>query len=590
MNAANISLVLRESTGIQMQQSSLNSGNTSIRIQGLDGRYTQLLKDGFPLFGGFSGGLSIMQIPPLDLAQFEIVKGSASTLYGGGAIAGLVNMVSFTPRKDPKLKVMLTQTQSGASTANIFYAKRGEKMGYTLYGAGNYQRPYDPDGDQFTNLPATSTLSLNPKLFLYPSERTRLWLGLNATYDKREGGDIEAVRNGASTAFPYLETNESWRGNVQSVLDHVLSDREALQVRSTVSYFDRSLVNPDIAFAGDQWFSFSEANYRVERARAEGIFGVNLYTSQFVEANTDFPRDQTDVTVGAFGQWTTDLSERWILETGGRLDYSPDWGTFPLPRVSVLWKANPRLSTRLGGGLGYKLPDMFTEDAARLNYADILPLDVARLKAERSYGLNWDLNYRGQIGSRVAVSVNQLFYRTSITNALLLTAPTDTDFSFFNASSPVTSTGAETNIKFSFQDFRLFVNYAFIDVRLEYLIDSPVKPLTPRHNAGSVLMYENEDWRIGYEAYYTGTQTLRVGGSETEDYWMMGLLIQKHFNWGSPYINFENFTDVRQARYSPEVTGPRSMPTFPLLYAPTDGFVFSAGVILQPFGRAAHTD
>jgi len=92
MNSANISLVLRESSGIQIQQTSLSSGNSSVRIQGLDGRYTQLLKDGFPLFGGFSSGLSIMQIPPLDLQQFEIVKGSSSTLYGGGAIAGLVNI------------------------------------------------------------------------------------------------------------------------------------------------------------------------------------------------------------------------------------------------------------------------------------------------------------------------------------------------------------------------------------------------------------------------------------------------------------------------------------------------------------------
>ena len=96
MNPTNISMVLRESTGIQMQQTSLSSGNTNIRIQGLDGRYTQLLRDGFPLYGGFSSGLSILQIPPLDLQQFEIIKGSSSTLYGGGAIAGLINMVSKT--------------------------------------------------------------------------------------------------------------------------------------------------------------------------------------------------------------------------------------------------------------------------------------------------------------------------------------------------------------------------------------------------------------------------------------------------------------------------------------------------------------
>ncbi|MEM9985273.1 MAG: carboxypeptidase-like regulatory domain-containing protein, partial [Bacteroidota bacterium] len=63
MNSTNIAMLLRESTGIQMQQTSASSANQSIRIQGLDGRYTQILKDGFPLFGGFAGGLSIMQIP-----------------------------------------------------------------------------------------------------------------------------------------------------------------------------------------------------------------------------------------------------------------------------------------------------------------------------------------------------------------------------------------------------------------------------------------------------------------------------------------------------------------------------------------------
>src|SRR5690606_3457825 len=77
------------------------------------------LRDGFPLYGGFSGDLSIMQIPPLDLSQFEIIKGSVSTLYGGGAIAGLVNMVSKRPEEDPSLDLLLSQTHVGGSTGNI---------------------------------------------------------------------------------------------------------------------------------------------------------------------------------------------------------------------------------------------------------------------------------------------------------------------------------------------------------------------------------------------------------------------------------------------------------------------------------------
>lgn len=84
MKPGDIRMLLNESTGIQTQQTSATSYNSSIRIQGLDGKYTQLLRDGMPLYSGYSGGLSLMQIPPLDLAQVEVIKGSSSTLYGGG--------------------------------------------------------------------------------------------------------------------------------------------------------------------------------------------------------------------------------------------------------------------------------------------------------------------------------------------------------------------------------------------------------------------------------------------------------------------------------------------------------------------------
>ena len=124
MNSSNIGMLLQETTGVQMQQTSLSSGNLSIRIQGLDGRYTQILKDGFPLYGGFAGGLSIMQIPPLDLKQVELIKGSNSTLYGGGAIAGLVNLVTITPTDKPELDFLFNQTSASGTTGNGFYAQK----------------------------------------------------------------------------------------------------------------------------------------------------------------------------------------------------------------------------------------------------------------------------------------------------------------------------------------------------------------------------------------------------------------------------------------------------------------------------------
>src|SRR5690606_14301417 len=107
MKPGDIRMLLNESTGIQTQQTSATSANASIRIQGLDGRYTQLLKDGFPLYAGFSGGLGLLQTPPLDLRQVEVIKGSSSTLYGGGAIAGMVNLISRVPTEEQDLRLLV---------------------------------------------------------------------------------------------------------------------------------------------------------------------------------------------------------------------------------------------------------------------------------------------------------------------------------------------------------------------------------------------------------------------------------------------------------------------------------------------------
>jgi len=588
MNPTNISMVLRESTGIQMQQTSLSSGSTNIRIQGLDGRYTQLLRDGFPLYGGFSSGLSILQIPPLDLQQFEIIKGSSSTLYGGGAIAGLINMVSKTPDEEPALDIMLTQTQALGSTANVFYSKRNEKFGISLYGSGHYQKAYDPEDDGFSNLPKTKSISFNPKFFYYPSDKTTFWLGLNGTYDDRIGGDITKIESGENGIHQYTEENISKRLSSQAVYKTQIDSISSLSIKNSVSFFDRNLTIPDFNFDGKQTNTFTEITYQRETSKADWIFGANLYTSNFDENdNATLQRDQTDITYGLFANNIYDLSDSWILETGLRADYNTDFGFFPLPRISLLYKNDNGFSSRIGGGLGYKIPDIFTEEAEFINFENIIGIDKSSLKAERSYGVNLDFNYQTRLFETIGFSINQLFYVTAINNGLLLNSTNNGLFAFENATDEILSKGAETNIKFTYKDFRWFLNYALIDTKLNYLAGNPQKPLTAKHNAGSVLMYESDKWRIGFETFYTGKQFLS-NGTETTDFVTMGLLLMRNFKFGSAFVNFENFTDRRQSRFSPLVLPPHENPEFPEIYAPTDGFIFSVGIIIKPFGNEEH--
>ncbi|MEM9720232.1 MAG: TonB-dependent receptor [Bacteroidota bacterium] len=592
MNSTNIAMLLRESTGIQMQLTSASSANQSIRIQGLDGRYTQILKDGFPLFGGFAGGLSIMQIPPIDLKQVEVIKGSSSTLYGGGAIAGLVNLVTKKPVEEaPELSLMVNQTSASGTTLNGFYAQRFGKTGLSVFASGNRQEPYDPNDDGFSDIPKVRSFTLTPRFFWYPDEQTTLWVGVNTTVEDRIGGDLLVIDDKPDEEHVFSEQNLSRRISSQVAFDRTFSNSSQLRFRNSVAFFDREITIPEYQFEGDQVASFSEISYTTDNASTQWIVGANVFTDRFEESplNTTSLRDYQHTTMGAFVQNTWNSSEALTLESGLRTDYNSNFGAFVLPRVSLLFKLNPQLSGRLGGGLGYKLPTIFTEEAEALTFQGILPVDQNTTEAETSAGGNFDLNYQTVIGGKLTLSLNQLFFYTRLNNALVLREGTIADnFSFENADGTIDSRGFESNIKLTYGDFKLFLQYAFIDARLNYDNINNQKPLTPKHNAGAVLVFEQHGkWRIGLESYYTGSQ-FRSDYTETRDFWIVGLMGLRQFKHFSLFLNLENFIDSRQSRYQDIVLPPFSTPTFAELWAPTDGFVVNGGIIWNLFAKKDH--
>ena len=138
-----------------------------------------------------------------------------------------------------------------------------------------------------------------------------------------------------------------------------------------------------------------KSSYNTASEKTDWIVGANLYTSNFDENdNAPLQRDQKDVTFGHLQIISIDISDNWILETGLRADYNTDFGFFPLPRISLLYKNDSGFSSRIGGGLGYKIPDIFTEEAEYINFENVLAIDKSTVDAERSYGVNFDVNYQ----------------------------------------------------------------------------------------------------------------------------------------------------------------------------------------------------
>jgi iron complex outermembrane receptor protein/outer membrane receptor for ferrienterochelin and colicins len=582
MRPANISMVLNESTGIKIQQTSATSDTQTIRIQGLDGRYTQILKDGFPAYGGFSGSLSVLEILPLDLKQVEIIKGPSATFFGGGAIAGVVNFISKDPEDRPVTTLIFNQTSALGTDSSIFNSRKYERFGYTFLGSINYQKEYDVDYDDFTELPRTSSFNVNPRLFFYLDDKTRLTIGNTTSYQNRKGGDVFTIRGQADDFHRYFETNNSFRNITTVQLDRDFEGGRKIIARQSLAFFNREIETPDYRFKGRQFNSYTDVSYFHPIENHALVFGFNAVYDSFKEDSNAvnlLSRDETRTTVGGYVQDSFDITNKLSLEAGFRLDCVKDYGAFALPRVSLLYRFNDNLSSRFSFGLGYKAPSIFTEEAETLLFRNVLPIGN-NLKAERSLGGTFDVNYRNTIGEKFSYSINQMFFYTEIDNPLVLQSNAGF-FSFTNAASPVKSRGFETNAKFSYDIVKLFLGYTFTDARAGYLTGNQFLPLLPKHKINSALLFEKaENFKAGIEAYYTGKQFLR-DGFKTRPYLEVGLFAEKTFGKYSLFINAENITDVRQGKYTPVVFPPHQNPTFSEIYTHTEGRVFNGGIKIK---------
>jgi outer membrane receptor for ferrienterochelin and colicins len=582
MRPGDIKMLLGETTGIHVQQTSAVSGNASFRIQGLDSRYTQLLKDGMPLYAGFSGSLSLLQISPLDLRQVEFIKGSNSTLYGGGAIAGLVNLISKVPEKEPELTFLLNQTTAKGTDASGFYSRKWKHIGTTIFGSYNYNGAFDASNTGFTAIPQTNRFSINPKVFLYIDEHNSGWFGVNTTYENRFGGDMQVIDGNSDNVHQFFERNKTFRFSTQLSFTHKIDEESKINFKNTIGYFNRNLNEVGFDFKGEQLSSFSEVNYVRNGEKASWVAGANLITDHFTAAAPQNGLNYDQTTLGVFVQNTFKATNWFSIESGIRLDNNtpapskPSNGLLFLPRVNALFKITDHLTSRIGGGLGYKMPTVFNDDSERDDYKHIQPLSMGDTQAEQSYGLNGDLNFRSALGDEAFINVNQLFFSTRVNLPLILQ-----NNAFINAPGHLLSQGAETNIKLVMDELVFYLGYTYTDTKQYFNGMTNNQPLTPKHQFSFDSTYEIEgSFRFGAESFYTSPQLLN-DGTTGKGYITFGLLVQKMFKHLNIFVNAENLTDQRQTKWGSIYTGSITTPHFGDIYAPLDGVVVNAGIRIK---------
>lgn len=574
MTPGDIVMMLNEMGGMRVQTTSPSLGAASIRIQGMRGRYTRFLSDGLPLFGQQVGGLGLLQIPPSDLAQVEVIKGTASALYGAGAMGGVVNLVSRRPTDSPFGEFLLNQSTRGASDV-VFFGSTPLKAswGATLLAGGHFQHKQDLDDDGWADLAGYSRGVLRPRFYWQGDQGSTLFITSGVTAEDRSGGTFPG-RGLAATGEPFVEALRTLQVDVGTIAQIVAGPKTLFTVRASAVRRMHEHRFGDVVEHDVHNSLFGEVTARRSFRRHTLVAGIAFERDWYLQR--ELPQfAYTHHVPGFFLQDDFNVTDWLSASASARVDVHSTYGTFFSPRVSVLLKKGA-WSSRLSAGQGFFAPTPLTEETEA---AGLSRLSIPRpLRAEQGRSMSVDISR--DFG---AVTLTATFFGSTIQNPLQVTSST---YTLVNLPNQTRNHGLEFLATAKKNDFSLTGSYSFVRAREDDGLGQVDAELTPRHSAGLVAMWEKEKTgRVGFELYYTGRQRLEANPyrSQSRPYVVAGVLVERRIGAVRLFINAENITDVRQTQWDPllrRTRAPDGRWTVDA-WSPLEGRVFNGGIRWQ---------
>ena len=584
MRPGDITMLLSEMVGVRTQVTAPTIGSAVVRIQGLRGHYTLFLTDGLPLHGAQSGGLSLLQVPPLDLKQVEVVKGAASALYGPAALGGVVNLVSQRPTN--KQEVVVNGSTTGGSDAFLWISKQlSDRWGLTLIGDGHHQSERDVSGDGWADFAGYRRAQVRPRVFWNGANGGTLMASASYLAEDRTGGTVNGAL--APDGQPFVESLDTRRADAGLIAQLPLSvtrDAPVLGVRMAASTDRGTRDYGGTLEHGRQDILFGEASFSLSRAGIDWVGGVSWQGEDFHSPEAA-ALDYTFTTPAAFVQATGSPTARLTATLSARCDFHNRYGTNCSPRLSALVRLADAWSLRLSGGGGFFAPTPFTEETEPISLTLLQPLSGVGVERVRNASADLTATFG-------PLEVSGTVYGSEVQHALMLRSvagDTTGRVELVNSTGPTRAFGAETFAVYDRLPFVVTVHYSYVRSTEIDAVNGERRdvPLNPLHNLFLDLAYENiarGSW-VAVEVDWTGRQALHddpyLTGSEP--YVVAGVLASQTIGKFKVYLSVQNLTGVQQTDYAPIVLparGPGGRWTTDQ-WAPLAGRVVNGGVRLQ---------
>ena len=445
-NAVTLSDGLNFSPGVRMENNCQNCGFNQVRMNGMEGPYSQILINGRPVFSGLAGVYGLELIPSNMLERIEIVRGGGSALYGSNAIAGTINLILRDPIRNT-YEFGLTEGFSGVGitgsgnpsrdlsiNGNSSVVSDDHKTGMAIYGFYRDRQPFDANGDDFSELTRIKNTTFGSRFFHRFGMRSKLSADFFNIKEERRGGDrfdypphesnvTEGVTHDITTgALTFdLFTRETdllsvFFSGQQVHRDSYYGANMSLKDYGKTRGFTYSLGTQYHAYLGkseltiglenrEEWLKDKKLGY------ADWEHAV-VFDGEVVEVphtENTIVADQKSNTIGTFAQYGIDL-EKLGISIGARFDHYAitdkesqslrKTGNVFSPRITLKYNVVNDFQTRVSYSQGYRAPQIFDEDLhiETSGSRQVIHQNDPSLKQETSHSFMASVDYNRQLG------------------------------------------------------------------------------------------------------------------------------------------------------------------------------------------------
>ncbi len=402
--------------GVRVENDCQNCGFTQVRLNGLDGHYSQILMDSHAIFSALTGVYGLEQIPASMIDRVEIVKGGGSALFGSSAVAGTINIITKDPVRN-SAEVQHTLTSLGCTNSldnntmyNISLVTDNNKAGLMIFGQSRNRNPYDANGDGFTELSTMESNTIGLRSFIKTGDYSKITLQYHNISEFRRGGDQLDLRpheadiceqtdhaiHGGSLTFDWFSKTYNDRLNIFTSFQNTKRD----------SYYGSGM-DPNAYGSTHDLVSVTGIQYTHKFDHlwflpAEFVAGTEYNYNNLTDICTGY-NHHTNQKINIFSgylqnEWRNDM---WGFLIGARLD-KHNLLSKPVfsPRVNFRYNPTEKVNLRLSYSTGFRAPQAFDEDfhVAIVGGDRVVTILDENLKEESSQSINFSVDLYPQIG------------------------------------------------------------------------------------------------------------------------------------------------------------------------------------------------